>query len=487
VSERAAWPVGADQPRSGRPPGLGRTIALGVGVSSDGLAWLPGFGAGNIADGLAAARAAVVAAERVDEPAGRARGLTAVGVSQVLMGDRAGVGVLRRAETAGGGLLLSPFAGPRAWVGMRELWLGHLRLAREVLEIQLGVAQERGAEVDRVWLLVALAQAELVAGCAGAASERLLEARALVGANGGQAVGLSDCGGLWLRAVGAELLAVSGDERRGRVEAAEVVSVSAVCGDWLAQASAGLTLARLELWAGESVRARWRLAGLVGELERRGLREPGVFRVGPELVEALLGVGDVRSAEVEARVFCRRVDALRHSWGRVAAGRCLALVALGRGEIDVAVAGLARACVGFDGIEHRFEAARAVFELGVALVRAGRRRLALRAFGDAVERFGVVGAGGWQRRAREAAERVDGVRRPAGQVGLTPSEERIAELVVAGCSNKEIAARVRSTVGAVEAHLSRAYRKLGVRSRGQLVALARDSGLPLTTITPVSR
>jgi DNA-binding NarL/FixJ family response regulator len=59
---------------------------------------------------------------------------------------------------------------------------------------------------------------------------------------------------------------------------------------------------------------------------------------------------------------------------------------------------------------------------------------------------------------------------------LTPSEERIAALVVGGHSNREIAARLRTTVAAVEAHLGRAYRKLWIRSRGELViALASAS------------
>ena len=54
----------------------------------------------------------------------------------------------------------------------------------------------------------------------------------------------------------------------------------------------------------------------------------------------------------------------------------------------------------------------------------------------------------------------------ASSTALT--ERRVAELVVAGLSNKEVAARLFVTVRTVENHLSKVYAKLGVRSRTQL-------------------
>jgi DNA-binding CsgD family transcriptional regulator len=43
-----------------------------------------------------------------------------------------------------------------------------------------------------------------------------------------------------------------------------------------------------------------------------------------------------------------------------------------------------------------------------------------------------------------------------------------------GRSNKQIADALFVTVNTVEGHLSRAYAKLGIRSRAQLASLARD-------------
>jgi DNA-binding NarL/FixJ family response regulator len=47
-------------------------------------------------------------------------------------------------------------------------------------------------------------------------------------------------------------------------------------------------------------------------------------------------------------------------------------------------------------------------------------------------------------------------------------EREIAELVAAGLANKEIAMRLFVSLSTVEATLSRAYAKLGVRSRTEL-------------------
>ena len=52
---------------------------------------------------------------------------------------------------------------------------------------------------------------------------------------------------------------------------------------------------------------------------------------------------------------------------------------------------------------------------------------------------------------------------------MTATERRVAELVCQGLTNKQIAAALVVTVGSVEAHLTRVYAKLQVRSRTDLV------------------
>ena len=58
--------------------------------------------------------------------------------------------------------------------------------------------------------------------------------------------------------------------------------------------------------------------------------------------------------------------------------------------------------------------------------------------------------------------------------GLTDGEQRVAELAAQGRQNKEIAATLFLAVGTVEMHLSRVYRKLGIRSRTELAGRFGD-------------
>lgn len=54
---------------------------------------------------------------------------------------------------------------------------------------------------------------------------------------------------------------------------------------------------------------------------------------------------------------------------------------------------------------------------------------------------------------------------------LTPQERQTALLVSSGLGNREIAARLFLSPRTVEYHLSNAYQKLGVRTRGMLAQL----------------
>ncbi|MBA3328431.1 MAG: helix-turn-helix transcriptional regulator [Solirubrobacterales bacterium] len=121
----------------------------------------------------------------------------------------------------------------------------------------------------------------------------------------------------------------------------------------------------------------------------------------------------------------------------------------------------------------RLDLAQASFDLGVALVRgserlAGRERLAVAA--DLAEDCGAV-------RLAEAAQaelRVAGAkprrRRFSGVDALTASERRIADLAIAGQTNREIAQSLFITPKTAENHLGRAYGKLGISSRRELAA-----------------
>lgn len=82
---------------------------------------------------------------------------------------------------------------------------------------------------------------------------------------------------------------------------------------------------------------------------------------------------------------------------------------------------------------------------------------------------------------REVPVRVTGpfVRDVARQqeLGITPRELEILELIAAGLSNREIAERLFVSENTVKTHSGRLYDKLAARRRTQAVQHAKDAGL----------
>jgi DNA-binding NarL/FixJ family response regulator len=98
--------------------------------------------------------------------------------------------------------------------------------------------------------------------------------------------------------------------------------------------------------------------------------------------------------------------------------------------------------------------------------QAQQKKAAREALEQSLAIFEKVGARLWAEKARAELRRISG-RRPADEE-LTETERRVAVLASQGRSNKEIAAELFMGLSTVEAHLSRVYRKLEVRSRTEL-------------------
>lgn len=244
------------------------------------------------------------------------------------------------------------------------------------------------------------------------------------------------------------------------------------------------------VWLGLDARRARAVAALVqGDLEEaeaefsavwrhavtHGVRDPGIFPVAGDLVEcrALLGQ-EAAAAEVRDWLAVRSAEQ-QHPWGSAMLGRVDAVLDLLRGRRPAAEAAAAAEAVAarFEELGLLHDGARTRLVVGSVLRRQRQWGLARTMLTEAVDRFHALDAGGWAELARAEEARVGGrQRRPAGE--LSPAEQRTAQLAADGLSNKEIARRTGVSIGTVEAHLSRAYAKLGVRSRSQLVGVFRD-------------
>jgi DNA-binding NarL/FixJ family response regulator len=224
----------------------------------------------------------------------------------------------------------------------------------------------------------------------------------------------------------------------------------------------------LELSLGDTAAAHSVLEPLI---TRSGLGHPTAEAAAADEIEALLGMGRVADAEALLTAFAAQADRSRRPRPSAAVARCAALAAAARDDLDDALRQAERA-VALAAPSEPLERGRALLVLGLVARRAKRRRAAREALESALGVFDALPEPLWAQRARADLERIGGRRASAGE--LTPSERRVADLVLRGKTNREIATELFVTVHTVEKTLSRAYAKLGVRSRTELARRLAD-------------
>lgn len=188
-----------------------------------------------------------------------------------------------------------------------------------------------------------------------------------------------------------------------------------------------------------------------------------------DLIEALVRSGDLEAAE---RARTRLRTPFPSAWSTATAMRCNALL---RADLGAGVVEASRSADLFAGFGATFEAARSHLVAGELARRAKAVASARRLLRTAWTTFSALDAGPWtDRAARElracGAGQGPGDTRSAGLVSLTGHELEIVRAVCTGASNREVSQRLFISVKTVEAHLTGVYRKLGVSSRGQLIA-----------------
>ena len=223
-----------------------------------------------------------------------------------------------------------------------------------------------------------------------------------------------------------------------------------------------VTLGLVAVSAGRYEDAVAGVGTLGAELDDLGIREPGVFIFEGDAIEACVALA--RFAEAEALI--ERLESHPRARCRAVAARGRGLLLGVRGEIEAATAAFEESLCRHDEFADPFERGRTLVTQGTVLRRARRMREARAALESAHLLFEQLGARAFAARAQDELERLSG-RRTAG--GLTSTEARVAACVARGLTNKQVAGELVVTVRAVEAHLTRIYAKLGVRSRTELV------------------
>jgi DNA-binding CsgD family transcriptional regulator len=224
-------------------------------------------------------------------------------------------------------------------------------------------------------------------------------------------------------------------------------------------------LGRTELVAGNLELAGVHLRDLAERLSAAGLNDPAL-PLWADIFETLIDLGEIERARLYVRRHEQTAKAIANPWAAAVGARCRGLIAAAEGDFPAAFSALGQSLDDLDGLELPLERARTLLCLGVVRRRAQQKRAARQALEQAVASFEGMAALPWAEKARAELARIAG-RRPSPN-RLTETEHRVAELAAAGRSNKEIAAELFMGLSTVEAHLSRVYRKLGIRSRASL-------------------
>jgi DNA-binding CsgD family transcriptional regulator/tetratricopeptide (TPR) repeat protein len=265
----------------------------------------------------------------------------------------------------------------------------------------------------------------------------------------------------------AGLAAYAGREHQARRDIGEALAASQRCGSYRLAEWPIATLGFLDVSLGNYDAALATLEPLLAHLEAapNGTEIIAATFV-PDAVEALIHLGRLAEAEPLVTVLERNGRRLDRAWMLAVGARCRAMLLAARGDLEAAAAAAELAMTEHDRLPMPFERARTQLLLGQLQRRQRHKAAASATLREALAVFEALDTPLWADRARaELARGMSGRRRGEG---LTPSEQRVAEMAASGMTNKDIAAELFISPKTVEVNLSRIYRKLNIHSRMEL-------------------
>jgi DNA-binding CsgD family transcriptional regulator len=216
---------------------------------------------------------------------------------------------------------------------------------------------------------------------------------------------------------------------------------------------------------------------------RLGVGNPDVVPVAGDLAEALARAGDNGSCVHVLRWLEERAASTGLAYPRAAGCRARGILATNPDEAEQLFA------ESLDALDRvgptPFEQGRTLLCTGEAMRRNRRPASARVPLSRALEIFDNLGAQPWVARTR-AELAASGVRdrrltvatdAAMGLGELSPQELQVARIAGSGQNNIEVAAALFVSRKTVEAHLTRVYRKLGIRSRTELARILLANGI----------
>jgi DNA-binding CsgD family transcriptional regulator len=407
------------------------------------------------------ARAGVALAERVGDEAALAKALGTLAMIEGTLGREEAIAHGEQAVALEGSTLhLRVMLQPSWMLAQLLVWRDAFDAARSIYESLHERALERGDESSLPFLRLLLSRLEELAGNWGTA-ERWAAAgheEALLTGN--------EPARAQLAAMRALLDARFGHVDAARAAAAEATALTAAVGE--PDTTVQWALGFLELSLGRPSAGYEHLSPLLERQLAAGVGEPGTCRFFADGIETMIALDRLDEAERLLDRLERRAAALGRLSALAAAARCRGLLRSSRGDLAGALAALEEALAYHERLPQPFELGRSLLVLGAIQRRAKKKSAARTSLGRALTSFDRLGARLWSERARAELTRIGG--RAPSRWELTPTEERVAALVAAGRTNREVAGALSISVKTVEWNLSKIYGKLDVRSRSELAA-----------------
>ena len=348
-------------------------------------------------------------------------------------------------------------------VAQSLVWIEQWAHARKLLDRIIGAARTAGAPAVLPFPLAMFSELELRRGKIAAAYAAATESVQLA-AETGQA-GLSSLSLVIL----ARAEAVLGHDEDCRAHVAAGLEFSRRTGSDALEIYAAAVLGLLELSRGHADRAAIHLAecARLDKLYSTGILLPTITQSAADLVEAHIRSGAMTDAERSLAMLDEIARRTGLKWATAGAARCRGMLA-GEDRYEPEF----QTALTLYGEEMAFERARTLLALGMRRRRSRRRADARAALREALAYFERSGAEPWAGQAR--AELIATGEMPprdtaGGLRSLTPQELQVALTVAQGATNREAAAALFLSPKTVEFHLGNTYRKLGVRSRAELV------------------